>query len=141
LGWARRAGALTRVSFLVHPGVLAAAAALGTLSALLAVVLAATRADGRAALAWIAIAPAGIEIVTIGAGASDMALTIFVVTAIALASLTAIAAIGRPHVHWRGAGPGRARRAPAAGFGFLAVSVAVARGYSAIAKAPDDGTQ
>ena len=140
LAFAANAVALTRVSFLVHPGVLAAAAALGTLSALLAVVLAATRADGRAALAWIAIAPAGIEIVTIGAGASEMALTIFVVTAIALTSLTAIAAIGRPHLRWRGAGPARARRALADGFGFLAVFVAVARGYGAIAKALEDGT-
>src|SRR5439155_1457825 len=90
--------------------------------------------------AWIAIAPAGIEIVTIGAGACEMALTMFVVTAIALTSLTAIAAIGRPHLRWRGAGPARARRVLADGFGFLAVFVAVARGYGAIAKALEYGT-
>jgi NADH:ubiquinone oxidoreductase subunit 5 (subunit L)/multisubunit Na+/H+ antiporter MnhA subunit len=132
--------ALVRVSALLHPGVLAAAAALGALTAIVGAVLAITRARGRDALAWSAVVPAGIVIVGVGAGANGLALAVFVATTLVFVAITTVAAIGRPRLRWRGAGSSRMRGAVTNGLGLLALRTAMARGYAAVAQTLEGGT-
>ena len=131
---------LIRLHSFIHPTVLAAAAALGALSAVVVLVVAVTRSDGRDALAWSAAAPAGIAVAAVGAGATNAAVAMFSATGVAATVLVLIAALDRAGLAWRGVGAPRLRRAVVDGLGFVALATAIGRAYGGMSRTLERGT-